>query len=65
MEWEHGASPEEEEGKARIIPSAGKIIGTVFLDAKWCILVDFLPRKESVNAVHYVKMLQKLQQCTS
>jgi hypothetical protein len=24
-----------------------------------------LPRKESVNAVHYVKMLQKLQQCTS
>jgi hypothetical protein len=25
------------------------------------ILVDFLPKKETVNAVHYVQMLQKLQ----
>jgi hypothetical protein len=23
-------------------------MGTVFLDAKWCILIAFLPRKESI-----------------
>jgi hypothetical protein len=29
--------------KARTVPSAGKVMGTVFWDAKGCILVDFLP----------------------
>jgi hypothetical protein len=35
-------------------------VGTVFWDAKGCILVDFLPRNK-INAVLYVQMHQKLQ----
>jgi hypothetical protein len=45
---------------ARTIPLDGKIMGLVIWDAKGQILVDFLPRKVTVNAVHYVQTLQKL-----
>jgi hypothetical protein len=34
-------------------------MGTIFWDAKGYILVDFLPRKGTVHAVHYFQMLQK------
>jgi hypothetical protein len=35
-------------------------MGTFFCDAKRCILVDFLPRREVVNVGHYIEMLQQL-----
>jgi hypothetical protein len=35
-------------------------MGAVFWDAKGCIRVDFMPRKETVSAVWYVQMLEKL-----
>jgi hypothetical protein len=41
--------------KARIIPSARKIMGTVFWDAERRILVGFLRRKETVIVVRYVE----------
>jgi hypothetical protein len=44
----------------RTITSGGKIMGTVFWDSKGEILIDFLSRKVTVNAVHYVQTLQKL-----
>jgi hypothetical protein len=46
--------------KATAIHSGGKITGKIFQDAEVCVLVNFLPRKETVNAVHYVQRLQKL-----
>jgi hypothetical protein len=49
--------------KARTTPSAGKIVAIVFWDAEGCILVNFLPRKENINAIRYVQMFQKLM-CT-
>jgi hypothetical protein len=57
MEPYHAASPKEE---ARTISSGGIIMGTIFWDARGSILVDFLPRKEPVNVVHYVQIFQKL-----
>jgi hypothetical protein len=40
--------------------SAGKIMRIVFWVAEACILIHFLPRKETVNAVCYIHILQKL-----
>jgi hypothetical protein len=59
MEWHNAATPKKK--KARTKPSAAKIVGTVFLYAEGCILVDFLPREETVIVVDYVLMLQELQ----
>jgi hypothetical protein len=42
------------------ISLAQKMMGTIFWDATGGILVDFLPRKKTVNALGYVQMLEKL-----
>jgi hypothetical protein len=34
-------------------------MGIVFRDVEGCILVEFLPRKETGNAVSYMQTLQK------
>jgi hypothetical protein len=59
MEWHNAASQKKK--KARTKSSAGKIMGTTLLYPEVCILVDFLPRKETVIVAHYVLMLQELQ----
>jgi hypothetical protein len=40
--------------------SAGNIMRPVFWDAEGCTVVNFLPRKEIVSAVHYIPMLHTL-----
>jgi hypothetical protein len=52
-------SPKDKKDKT--IPLAGNVIETVFWDAKGYILLDFLPRKETISKVFYVQMLQKSQ----
>jgi hypothetical protein len=48
--------------KARTIPSAGKIMGTVFWNSEGCILLlDLLPKGETINAARYVDMLKELR----
>jgi hypothetical protein len=58
VEWHHAASLKEK--KARTILSAGKIMGILFWNVKGCTLLDSPYRKETVAAVCYVQMLQKL-----
>jgi len=36
------------------MPSAKKIIGTVFWDEEGCILIEFLEPGKAINAAHYV-----------
>jgi hypothetical protein len=59
MESHYAASPKEK--KFWTLSSAEKIMGTVFGDANVCILIDILPRNETVNTVCYVQMFRKLQ----
>jgi hypothetical protein len=47
--------------KTKTIPSAGKLMRAVFSDAEGCILVDFMPREETVSAVSSIQILYKLQ----
>ena len=43
------------------MPSAKKIMGTVFWDAEGCILIEFLEPGKTINAARYVHTLLKLR----
>ena len=43
------------------MPSTKKIMGTVFWDAEWCILIEFLEPGKTINAARYVQTLLKLR----
>jgi hypothetical protein len=67
MEWHHLHSPKrkkerkkKKKKKAKTVPSAAKVMGTVFWDAEGCILAKFLVPGQSFNAAHYVDAAQAL-----
>ncbi|GFQ98652.1 HTH_48 domain-containing protein [Trichonephila clavata] len=51
MEWRHSSSPKRVKFKQTI--SARKIMCTIFWDRKGVLLVEFLPRNETINAASY------------
>jgi len=59
MEWHDLDSPTKK--KPKTMPSAKKIMGTVFWDARGCILIEFLEPGKTINAAHYVQTLLKLR----
>ena len=59
MEWRHTSSPQPKKFKAQ--KSAGKIMATVFWDAQGVILVDFLPKGETINSEAYIQTLTRLR----
>jgi hypothetical protein len=58
MEWHHTTSPEK---NPETVPSASKVMGTVFWDSEGCILVKFLEKGETISAARYVQTLNKLR----
>ena len=59
MEWPHLHSPSKK--KAKTVPSAAKMMGTVFWDAEGLILAKFLKLGQSIPAACYVQTLHKLR----
>jgi histone-lysine N-methyltransferase SETMAR len=57
MEWHHMTSPQKKKFKA--IPSASKIMATAFWDCEGVILIDVLPRGQTINSAIYVETLKK------
>ena len=58
-QWIGPGSPRLEKFKTQ--PSAGKIIVTVFLDAKCVIMLDFLPKRSTIARVYYANLLDQLR----
>jgi hypothetical protein len=56
MEWHHTTSPRKKKVKA--VPSAGKIMATVFEDCEGVILIDVLPSGQTINSDVYVETLK-------
>ena len=56
MRWEH-----EHPRWAMKVPSAAKVMGTVFWDAEGLILVEFLECGQTITAARYVQTLHKLR----
>ena len=59
MTWKHPSSHVTK--KFKVQQSARKVMATVFWDSQGVILLDILPRGESVNAVSYCETLDKLR----
>ena len=47
--------------KYKTQPSAGKVMVTVFWDAKGVIMLDFLPKRITITGVYYASLLDKLR----
>lgn len=59
MQWKHKGSLTPI--KAKVVPSAGKIMMSVFWDAEGLLLVDFLMKGKTINAEYYSNLLVKLR----
>ena len=58
MQWHHIGSPSPK--KFKLAPSAGKVMITVFWDIHGVLLVEYLPKGETVNSARYQVTLRKL-----
>jgi len=71
--WVHHFTPETKEqskqwtekgesapNKAKTVPSAGKIMASVFWDACGIILIDYLQKGRTINGEYYANLLQRL-----
>ena len=47
--------------KFKTQPSVGKVMATVFWDAKGVIMLDFLPKRSTINGMYYANLLYKLR----
>ena len=47
--------------KFKTQPSAGKVMATVFWDAKSVIMLDFLSKRSTITGVYYAKLLDQLR----
>ena len=56
--WVGPGSPRTKKFKTQ--PSAGKVIATVFRDAKGIIMLDFLPKRSTITEVYYANLLAQL-----
>ena len=47
--------------KFKTQPSAGKVMATVFWDAKGVFMLDFLPKRSTITGVYYANLLDQLR----
>ena len=58
-QWVGPGSPRQKKFKTK--PSAGKVMATVFWDAKGIIMLDFLPKRSTITGVYCANLLDKLR----
>ena len=58
-QWVGPGSPRPKKFKTQ--PSAGKVMATVFWEAKDVIMLDFLPKRSTIIGVYYANLLDQLR----
>ena len=58
-QWVGRGSPRPKKFKTQ--PSAGKVMATVFWDAKGVIMLDFLAKKGTITGTYYANLLNQLR----
>ena len=58
-QWVGPGSPRLKKFKTQ--PSAGKVMATVFWDAKGVIMLKFLPKRSTITGVYYANLLDQLR----
>ena len=59
MEWRHSGSPRSK--KFRVQKSAGKVLASIFWDQDGILLIDYLPKGQTINAEYYSSQLVQLK----
>jgi len=60
MEWRHSGSPRPK--KFRVQKSAGKVLASNFFwDQNGILLIDYLPKGQTINAEYYLSLLVQLK----
>ena len=59
MEWWHSGSPHSK--KFRVQKSAGKFLVSIFWDQDGVLLIDYLPKGQTINAEYYSSLLLQLK----
>ena len=57
MGWAGSSRPK----KFKTQPSAGKVMATVFWDARGVIMLDFLAKKSTITGAYYANLLDQLR----
>ena len=60
MQWKHPSSPPPK--KAKVVSSAGKVMASVFWDAKGIVLIDYLQKGHTINGEYYANLLRQLRE---
>ena len=58
-QWVGSGFPRPKKFKTQ--PPAGKVMATVFWDAKGVIMLDFLPKRSTITGVFYANLLDQLR----
>jgi len=59
MEWRHSGSPRPK--KFRVQKSAGKVLASIFWDQDGILLIDYLPKGQTINADYYSSLLVQMK----
>ena len=59
IQWKHKGSPTPK--KFKVLPSAGKVLLSVFWDAQGVIMVDYLQRGATITGLYYADLIHKLR----
>ena len=59
-QWKHADSPPPK--KAKAVRSAGKVMASVFWDAKGILLIDYLSTGQTITGQYYANLLDQLQE---
>lgn len=59
-QWKHKGSPPPK--KAKVVKSAGKVMASVFWDSKGILMVDYLPKGQTITGQYYSNLLHQLRE---
>jgi len=59
MEWRHNGSPRQ--NKFRVQKSAGKFLASIFWDQDSILLIDYLPKSQTINTECYSSLLVQMK----
>jgi len=59
VEWRHSGSPGPK--KFRVQKSTGKVLASIFWDQEGILLIDYLPKGQTINAEYYLSLLVQLK----
>jgi len=59
MEWRHSGSPRPK--TFRVQKPTGKVLDSIFWDQDGILLIDYLPKEQTINAEYYPSPLVQLK----